>query len=70
MERYIANLDGHPLPTIDIDEVRIHVDGDVSVVSARSFTRPGRFNRYVDAYERRGGEWVCVHACVWPLVEG
>jgi hypothetical protein len=26
MERYIADLDGHPLSTIDIDQVRIHVE--------------------------------------------
>jgi Domain of unknown function (DUF4440) len=69
IERYIADLDGRPLPTIDIDQVRIHVDGDVAVVSARSFTRPGRSNRYVDTYERRES-WLCVHACVWPLLGG
>lgn len=68
MDRYIAELEGHPLPTIGIDEVRIHVDGDVAVVSARSFSRPGRFNRYIDTYARRDGSWTCVHACVWPLV--
>jgi len=66
MERYIADLEGRPLPTIGIDQVRIHIAGNVAVVSARSFTRPGRFNRYVDTYEKRG-TWLCVHACVWPL---
>jgi hypothetical protein len=49
--------------------VRVHIDGDTAVVSARSFSRPGRFNRYVDTYERRDGRWLCVHACVWPLQE-
>jgi hypothetical protein len=29
--------------------------------------QPGKFGRYIDTYERRGGEWRCVHACVWPL---
>jgi hypothetical protein len=67
--RYITDLKSKPLPTIDVDQVRIHVDGNVAVVSSRSFTRPGRFNRYVDTYERRGGGWRCVHACVWPLSE-
>jgi len=70
MERYIADLEAEPLATIEIDQVRIHVDGDTAVVSARSFTRPDHFNRYVDTYERRDGGWRCVHACVWPLVAG
>lgn len=67
LERYIADLEGAPLPTIEIDQVRVHVDGDTAIVSARSITRPGQFNRYVDTYERRAGVWLCVHACVWPL---
>jgi len=67
MNRYIADLEGKPIPTIDIDQVQIHIDGDVAVVSARSFARPGQFNRYVDTYERREAVWLCVHACVWPL---
>lgn len=68
MERYIADLEARPLPTIDIDQVRVHVDGDTAIVSARSFTRPDQFNRYVDTYERRDGGWRCIHACVWPLL--
>lgn len=67
MQRYIDDLDGHPRPTIDIDQVRIHVAGNVAVVSARSAPMAGRFNRYVDTYERRDHGWLCVHACVWPL---
>jgi hypothetical protein len=67
LARYIANLDGQPLPTIQIDQVRVHIAGDVATVSARSFTRSGRLNRYLDTYHRRGGQWLCVHACVWPL---
>jgi hypothetical protein len=54
-------------PTIGIDQVAVHVDDDVAVVSARSLTRPRMFNRYVDTYERRANGWRCVHACVWPL---
>jgi len=65
-ERYIDDV-RRSLPTIGIDQVVVHVDGDVAVVSARSFTRPGRFNRYVDTYARRDDSWICVHACVWPL---
>jgi hypothetical protein len=67
MDRYIAELDGRPMPTLDIDQVRVHVADDVAVVSARSSTGPSRVNRYVDTYQRRGGSWLCVHACVWPL---
>jgi hypothetical protein len=67
MDRYIADLRGNPVPTIGIDQVVVHIDGDVAVVSARSFARPGKFNRYVDTYARRANGWVCVHACVWPL---
>jgi Domain of unknown function (DUF4440) len=66
-ERYVADLRGSPMPTLDIDQLVVHVDGDVAVVSARSFRRPGKFNRYVDTYQRRADGWVCVHACVWPL---
>jgi hypothetical protein len=69
MDRYIADLD-IAVPTITIDQVLIHVDGDTAVVSARSSTRPGQFNRYVDTYQRRDGRWLCVHACVWPVVVG
>lgn len=54
-------------PTLTIDEVVIHVDGDAAVVSARTNTRPGKYSRYVDSYERRDGRWTCFHACVWPL---
>lgn len=68
-EKYIENLDGHPAPTIGIDQVAVHVDGNTAVVSARSFRGPDpvKFNRYVDTYERREEGWRCVHACVWPL---
>jgi len=67
MDRYIADLDGKPLPAIGIDQVRIHIAGDVAVVSARSFSKPGTVTRYVDTYHLRGHGWLCVHACVWPL---
>ena len=65
-ERYVDDV-RRSLPTLGIDQVVVHVDGDVAVVSARSFTRPGTFNRYVDTYARRADGWICVHACVWPL---
>jgi hypothetical protein len=67
MDRYIASLDGRPTPTLDIDEVRVHVAGDVALVSARTSAGQGRYSRYVDTYARRDGHWRCVHACVWPL---
>lgn len=66
-ERYIEHLDGKPVPTITFDQLAIHVDGDVAVVSARTSRTPGRYNRYVDTYERRPEGWRCMHACVWPL---
>ena len=66
-QRYIDDLEGNPLPTLEIDQVAIHVDGDVGVVSARTFTGSGRYSRYLDTYERRAEGWRCVHASVWPL---
>ena len=65
-ERYVENLRANPSPTLRIDQVVVHVDGDTAIVSART-SRPERRGRYVDTYERRDGGWLCVHACVWPL---
>lgn len=70
MDRYIEDLEAGPVPTLAIDQVVVHVSGDVATVSARSRRSPDRANRYVDTYERRNGEWLCVHACVWPLHAG
>jgi hypothetical protein len=67
LERYIAELDGKPVPSIAFDQVRVHVAGDVAVVSARTSRRAGTHKRYVDTYARCDGQWLCVHACVWPL---
>jgi hypothetical protein len=67
LPRYIDDLRANPAPTIGIDQVTIHVDGDVAAVSARSFTKPGKYNRYADSYVRRGDDWVCYYAAVWPL---
>ena len=66
---YIENLRANPQPTLVIDQVVVHVDGDAAMVSARTNSRPGRYSRYVDSYERRDGAWTCFHACVWPLPE-
>ena len=68
-ERYVENLRGNPAPSLTIDQVVVHVDGDAAVVSARTSGRPGTYSRYVDTYERRGSGWFCIHACVWPLQE-
>ncbi len=56
-------------PTIGIDQVAVHVDGEVAVVSARSFRGPDpqAFKRYADTYHLRDGAWTCVHACLWPV---
>lgn len=66
-EKYVHNLRSNPSPSLAIDEVVVHVDGNTAVVSARTSRQVGRYSRYVDTYERRGDGWLCVHACVWPL---
>jgi hypothetical protein len=67
-ERYVSSLRSSPSPSLSIDQVNVHVDGNIGVVSARTSRQPGRYARYVDTYERRGDSWQCVHACVWPLL--
>ena len=67
LARYIESLRTNPLPHITIDQVMIHIDGDVAAVSARSSAQPGRHSRYLDSYHRSSGGWKCIHACVWPL---
>jgi hypothetical protein len=69
MQHYIADLQNNPLPAIEIDQIHIHIDGDTAVVSCRSSSRPGRYNRYIDTYSRTLKGWLCVHASVWPLPE-
>jgi uncharacterized protein DUF4440 len=66
--RYVADLRATPVPTLVIDEVVMHVAGNIAAVSARTHSdnRPHRPNRYLDTYEHRDGRWQCVHACVWP----
>jgi len=66
-ERYVEHLRSNPAPSLAIDQVAVHVDGNAAVVSARTSRQPGRYSRYVDTYERRGDAWLCIHACVWPL---
>ncbi len=56
-ERYIENLRNNPLPSIEIDQVVIHIDGDVAVVSARSSSSSELHNRYVDTYTRGEDAW-------------
>jgi Domain of unknown function (DUF4440) len=70
-QRYVEDLRESPSPSLGIDEVAIHVAGDVAIVSARTRTdvTPRLRNRYLDTYARRGGRWLCVHACVWPLAD-
>lgn len=66
-DRYAADLSVSAQPELVIDQVAVHVDGDVASVSARSRPEAGRYNRYLDTYRRADDGWVCVHACVWPL---
>jgi hypothetical protein len=63
-ERYVESLRSNPSPSLSIDQVVVHVDGDTAIVSART-RRPERSGRYVDTYSRRPEGWRCVHACVW-----
>ncbi len=67
MDRYRKDLKENPAPRLSVDVVVIHVDGDTAILSARSQSGQDRSNRYLDTYKRSGGDWVCVHACVWPL---
>jgi hypothetical protein len=69
-EQYVEDLRNHALPALQIDQVVVHVDGDIAVVSARSSTSPERHHRYIDTYLRGDGGWRCMHACVWPLSGG
>lgn len=69
-ERYVEDLRATPLPSLRIDQVVVHVAGDVAIASARSSTSHERSNRYIDTYARQSDGWRCVHACVWPLVDG
>ena len=66
-ERYVENLRNHAASALAVDQLSVHVEGNTAVVSARTSRQPGKYSRYVDTYERRGHEWLCVHACVWPL---
>jgi hypothetical protein len=70
-DRYAANLRHNPAPSPAIGQVVIHIAGSTAAVSAhtRSDTRPRRHSRYPGTCERRGGHWVCLHGCVWPLPE-
>lgn len=67
LDRYTKDLKENPLPRLMIDDVVIHVDGDTAVVSARTKIAGVPRTRYLDTYSRIRGQWLCVHACVWPL---
>ena len=68
MDRYIADLQSNPDGTLVVDQLVIRVAGDTAIVSARSRGNTGANNRYLDTYERRSDSWLCVHACVWPVL--
>jgi hypothetical protein len=67
MERYVADLHDNPADALEVDQLVIHVAGDTAIVSARSRSDKPGSRRYLDTYQRVGGSWLCVHACVWPL---
>jgi hypothetical protein len=61
-----------PLLSLDIDDVRIRVLGDIAIIHARTTYaladgRPGT-GRYTDVWARRGGGWLAVSAHVTRLV--
>lgn len=66
-DRFIQDVVENPSPLVRIDQLVIHVDGNTAAVSARTLRLPNSSNRYLDTYERREGEWRCVHSCAWPL---
>ena len=65
--RFLQDVVENPSPSVRIDQLVIHIDGNTAAVSARSLRLPNSSNRYLDTYERRNGEWRCVHSCAWPL---
>jgi len=67
LAEYEESIRAHPVPTISIDQVVVHVAGDTAVVSARSTRNHERYTRYVDTYARTTDSWHCVHASLWPL---
>src|ERR1700681_2393591 len=60
------------MPSLDIDDVRIRVMGDVAIIHARTtYTlADGRHGagRYTDVWARRNGGWLAVSAHVTRLV--
>jgi len=60
------------LPSLDIDDVRIRVIGDVAIVHAQTtyLLADGRrgAGRYTDVWARRNGGWLAVSAHVTRLV--
>ncbi|MCX2185776.1 nuclear transport factor 2 family protein [Streptomyces sp. SKN60] len=64
---YAIDLEGNAIPKIEIDQVVVHVDGEVAAISARVSSGSGKYSRYLDTYFKRDGQWLCSHACVWPL---
>jgi ketosteroid isomerase-like protein len=60
-----------PMTSLDIDDVRIRVFGDIALVHARTLfeLRVGRrgTGRYTDVWARRNGRWLAVSAHVTRL---
>ena len=61
-----------PMPSLDFDDVRIRVLGDVAIIHARTTyaLADGRHGtgRYTDVWARRNGGWLAVSAHVTRLV--
>ncbi|HTW20038.1 MAG TPA: nuclear transport factor 2 family protein [Mycobacteriales bacterium] len=67
IDQFLKDVAENPSPTVRIDQLVIHVEGNTAVVSARALRLPNSSRRYLDTYERRGGAWRCTHSCGWPL---
>jgi Domain of unknown function (DUF4440) len=67
LPRYIEVLRASAEPGLSIDQVAIHIAGELAAVSARSHRPPDRHSRYLDSYVRTEEGWRCYHACVWPI---
>jgi len=66
-DRYVEDLRGNPLPTLEIDQV---VGTSTGMLQS---SPPGAPRERVDSTGtstpmfRLAGGWRCTHACVWPL---
>jgi hypothetical protein len=66
-ERYVENLRSHAAPALTIDQVRWTWTAHRRRLGSHVEQTGRAYSRYVDTYERRGDDWLCIHTSVWPL---